>query len=334
MTLTNDDADLYETAYAAALQYMNEMPTRPVVPTAEAIDCLEKLKEPMPDHSTNPKAVIEKLHEIGAPTTVATTGGRYFGFVVGGALPVSIAANWLAATWDQNAGTWVLSPIAAELEDIAGQWLLELFDLPRDTAFGFVTGATMATFSSIAVARSALLRRRGYDFKADGLMKAPNIRIITSEEVHPTNLAALGYAGFGLNQVEYVPTDDQGRIRVDSLPELDDLSIVILQAGNINSGSFDDFGQYAELPGGQGRGFMWTVPLAYGRGSAKVKNILPMGLSWQTRGVSMAINGLISHMILRFISVETPRPSMMLLAYQQHTLCAMRIGRGITSRRN
>jgi glutamate/tyrosine decarboxylase-like PLP-dependent enzyme len=124
---------------------------------------------------------------------------------------------------------------------IAGAWLLELLDLPRDAAFGFVTGATMATYSSIAAARSSLLNRHGYDVKKKGLTGAPRLRIVMSEEIHPTNLASLGYAGIGTDQIEYCPVDDQGRIVPSKMPELDALTIVMLQAGNINSGSFDDF---------------------------------------------------------------------------------------------
>jgi len=237
----SNKSDVYRTAYQASRDYISNLRGQPVMPTTEALEALKTLREPMPIEGNDPSSVIERLHEIGSPNTVVTTGGRFYGFVVGGALPVSIAANWLASTWDQNAGTWVLSPIAGQLEEIAGQWLLDLLDLPRDAVFGLVTGATMATFSSIAAARSAILRRNGYDVKSKGLMGAPPIRIIMSEEVHPTNKAALGYAGFGLDQIEYVPVDDQGRIKVESMPELDQLSIVMLQAGNINSGSFDNF---------------------------------------------------------------------------------------------
>lgn len=237
----SNQMDVYEQAYHASREYITGLDQRAVMPTTESLATLKSLKEPLPEKGENPSAVINQLHRIGSPNTVATTGGRFFGFVVGGALPVSIAANWLASTWDQNAGTWVLSPIAGDLEDISGGWMLDLFGLPKETAFGFVTGATMATFSSISAARSALLKRRGYAVKAQGLAGAPRLRIIMSDEVHPTNKAALGYAGFGLDQIEYVPTDSQGRIIPSELPDLDDTSIVMLQAGNINSGSFDAF---------------------------------------------------------------------------------------------
>lgn len=238
--------DTFKVAYEASLDYLNSLDSRPIVPTPESLAKLKTLKEPLPQKGTDASDVITRLHEIGSPNTVASTGGRYFGFVVGGALPVAAAANWLSTSWDQNAGTWVLSPIAGDLEDIAGKWMLDLLDLPRDAVFGFVTGATMATFSAIAAARSALLKKQGYDVKKYGLAGAPKIRIVMSEEIHPTNKAALGYAGFGLDQIEYVPVDDQGRIIPSEMPELDEKTIVMLQAGNINSGSFDDFQAVAE----------------------------------------------------------------------------------------
>ena len=159
--------DLFHAAYEASRRYMEGLDDRSVMPDSAAIDALGKLHEPLPFSSTDPMTVFEQLDQVGSPATVATTGRRFFGFVVGGALPISIASSWLATTWDQNAGSWLLSPIAGELEVIAGRWMLELLDLPRDAAFGFVTGATMATYSSLAAARSSLLRKQ-----------APELRII------------------------------------------------------------------------------------------------------------------------------------------------------------
>ena len=235
------EEDVFEAAYMASRAYQAALDDRNVMPDEKAIQALRSLHEPMPQNETDGIAVIHQLHDIGSPATVATTGGRFFGFVVGGALPVAVASSWLASTWDQNAGSWLLSPISGELENIAGKWLLDLFDLPRDAAFGFVTGATMATFSSIVAARSSLLRRQGYDVKAKGLAGSPPLRVVMSEEVHPTNIAALGYAGIGIEQIERCPVDDQGRILPEQMPPLDSNTLIMLQAGNINSGSFDDF---------------------------------------------------------------------------------------------
>ncbi len=258
----SEQDDVFETAYRHSRAYMRDIPERAVMPSEEALQKLPQLREPLPFEGEPAAQVIDRLHELGSPNTVASTGGRFFGFVVGGALPVAVAASWLASSWDQNAGTWVLSPIAGDLETVSGEWMLELFGLPRDAVFGFVTGATMATFSSIAAARSALLRRRGFDVKRSGLAGVPPIRLIMSEEIHPTNKAALGYAGFGTDQIEYVPVDDQGRMIPEKMPPLDDLSLVMLQSGNINSGASDDFQTICELAKEAGA---WThVDAAFG----------------------------------------------------------------------
>lgn len=233
--------DLLDDACLLAGRYLVERDARPVMPTKGALEALSELHGRLPETSTDPRAVLLELDRLVSPATVATTGGRFFGFVVGGALPVTVGASWLASAWDQNAGTWILAPGAAELETAAARWVLDLLDLPRDATVGFVTGSTMGAFAAIAAARSALLRRAGWDVKRLGMNGAPPLRIVTSDELHPTNLAALGYAGFGMDAVERVPTDDQGRLIAEALPALDDRTIVILQAGNINSGASDPF---------------------------------------------------------------------------------------------
>lgn len=281
-------SQLLEGAYSAAMRYMKAAAAREVMPTQAAIAALKELREPLPEGSFAAEKVIAELDRLGSPATVATTGGRFFGFVVGGALPVTVAASWLASAWDQNAGTWVLSPIAAELEVVAADWLLELFDLPRDASVGFVTGSTMGAFSAFAAARSGSLRRQGYDYKRKGLNGSPRLRIVTSEELHPTNLAALGYAGFGLDDVERCRTDAQGRIIPEEMPALDERTIVILQAGNINSGAFDPFTEVCEKARAAGA---WVhVDGAFGlwaRGS-RAKRGLAEGVeladSWSTDG--------------------------------------------------
>lgn len=232
---------LLEAAWNTSVRYLHELEARSVMPDEGAIAGLRSLQGPIPEHPTDALSVLGELDRVGSPATVATTGGRFFGFVVGGALPVTVAASWLASAWDQNAGTWILSPIAAELEDVTAGWLLDVLDLPRDATVGFVTGSTMGSFSAIAAARSALLRRAGYDVRRRGLFGAPRLRVVASDELHPTNLAALGYAGFGLDDVERCQTDSQGRVLPGGMPELDDRTIVLLQAGNINSGASDPF---------------------------------------------------------------------------------------------
>lgn len=279
---------LFELTCGLASCYTEDLDAREVVPGAEAIAGLDAFHEPLPMEGTNPEEVINLLDRVGSPATVASTGGRFFGFVVGGALPVAIAAHWLATAWDQNAGSWALAPGAAELETVAAQWLLELLDLPRDAAVGFVTGSTMGTFSAIACARSALLSRMGYSMKREGLTGAPRLRVVATHEIHPTNLSALGYLGFGLDEVLYCPTDDQGRVIPAKMPELGADTIVILQAGNINSGSFDPFEEVCQMARAAGA---WVhVDAAFGlwaRASASRRHLtngIDFADSWSVDG--------------------------------------------------
>lgn len=239
--------DLMKLAYEASIEYVRDLDKRRVVPNESQLASLSSLWEELPEESSPPETALAQLGSTVASGTVASTGGRYFGFVVGGAFPVAIAANWMATAWDQNAGSWILAPSVIELESIAAGWLLEILDLPRDAAVGFVTGSTTGTFSAIAAARSALLNRMGYNVKQKGLSGAPRLRVVMSEEIHPTNVAALGYAGIGQDQIEYCPADQQGQLIVDRMPRLDAQTIVILQAGNINSGGFDPFTKTCEL---------------------------------------------------------------------------------------
>ncbi len=232
---------LYDYVVASAKSFEESLDLRPVTPTEDAERALKYFDEPLADKGSEPLDVIKMLNEVGEPGVVSSRGGRYYGFVTGAAMPVSVAANWLAATWDQNAGPYVLSPTAAVVEEVAGNWVLDLLRLPLESGFGFVTGATMASFTALSAARLSLYRKSGYDLKADGIRNAPKIRFVMSEEIHPTIIIGLQYMGYGKNEFEFVPVDDQGRMIAEKLPMLDDMSIVICQAGNVNSGSFDPF---------------------------------------------------------------------------------------------
>ncbi len=170
-------------AAALAAEYLAGLPTRSVAPTPAALARLHSLDRPFPDGPADPTAVLEELHAVGSPATMATAGGRFFGFVVGGSLPAALAASWLAAAWDQDAGLAVLAPGAAAFEEVALRWLLDALGLPPDCAGGFVTGATMANFTALAAARQAVLRRAGWDVEADGLFGAPPIGVVVGEEV-------------------------------------------------------------------------------------------------------------------------------------------------------
>ncbi|MBI5961099.1 MAG: aspartate aminotransferase family protein, partial [Chloroflexi bacterium] len=189
-----------------------------------------------------PQAAEDTLHLLdtfGSPATVASTGGQYFGFVIGGALPVTQAASWLATIWDQNAAFFTTSPIAAKIEEVALRWLVDLFQFPSNTAGAFVTGATMANFTALAAARHAILERQGWDVEAQGLFGAPEIKLVVGDEVHVSLLKALSLLGLGRDRVIRVPVDNQGRMIPGQLPPLDDRTIVCVQAGNVNSGAVD-----------------------------------------------------------------------------------------------
>jgi glutamate/tyrosine decarboxylase-like PLP-dependent enzyme len=231
--------DLLETAAVRSARYAAGLSTRRVAPAAEDLARLEALGGPLPRTPSDPKEILALLDDVGSPATVATTGGRYFGFVTGGALPAAVAANWLAAVWDQNAALSVMSPVAARLEEIVLAWTLELLGLPPSCGAGFVTGTTMANFSALAAARTALLSRRGWDVEESGIFGAPPLRVMVGEEVHVSLLKALAMLGLGRSRVIRVPVDGQGRMRAEALPELDDQTFVCIQAGNVNTGAFD-----------------------------------------------------------------------------------------------
>jgi len=190
--------------------------------------------------------VLAELDELGSPATVASAGRRYFGFVTGGSLPVTVAASWLASAWDQNAGLVACSPIGAKLEQVALDWLKDLFHLPRDSGGGFVTSATAANFSALAAARHALLARAGWDVEAQGLFGAPPITVVVGEEVHASVQKALSMVGLGRERVARVPCDAQGRMLREKMPPITERTIVCVQAGNVNTGAFDPVAEICE----------------------------------------------------------------------------------------
>src|SRR5271154_3087367 len=233
---------LVETAERAA-RYLEDIANRRVAPLPADVARLEALAGPLPEAPSDPSEVLALLDNFGSPATVATAGGRYFGFVIGGSLPAALAANWMAGAWDQNAAMQVMSPVAAKLEEIVLAWMVDLLGLPAGSGAGFVTGTTMANFSALAAARTALLTRAGWDVEEDGLFGAPPIRVVVGEEVHISVLKALSMLGLGRSRLTRVPVDDQGRMRADALPQLDDRTLICFQAGNVNTGAFDPAGE-------------------------------------------------------------------------------------------
>jgi glutamate/tyrosine decarboxylase-like PLP-dependent enzyme len=224
-----------------ALVYLSTIRERAVAPQPQAIAALSALDTPLPAHASDPARTLELLDRFVSPATMGMAGPRFFGFVIGGSLPATLAANWLAGAWDQNATLFAATPGVARLEEIALRWLVDLFELPHGTGGAFITGATVANFTALAAARNGVLARAGWNVEADGLFGAPSITVVAGEEAHPTVLKSLGMLGLGCARIVRVPVDDQGRMRADALPEIRGPTIVLLQAGNVNTGSFDPF---------------------------------------------------------------------------------------------
>ena len=230
---------LLDQAHGYANEYLNYVDTREVYPSDESIANLAVFDEPLPALGSDPAETLALLHRHGSPATVAQGGGRYFGFVNGGVHPPALAARWLADTWDQNSALYVMSPIAAKLESVCEGWLSELFRLPKETAVGFVGGTSMSLVCGIAAARGELLRRQGWDVGEKGLFGAPDIRVVVGGQAHGVVLKTLSLLGLGRDRVETVPVDDQGAMKADAVPVLDEKTLLIVQAGNVNTGAFD-----------------------------------------------------------------------------------------------
>jgi len=239
-------SDLLDNAAKRASRYLETIDARSVAPEEAALAALAGFDQAFPERASSAEAVLAELDEIGSPATMASAGGRFFGFVIGGALPVTVAANWLATAWDQNAGLVVTSPTNAVLENVSLRWVKDLFHLPVQCAGGFVTCATTANFSALAAARHALLARAGWDVEARGLFGAPALTVVVGDEVHASVQKALSLVGFGRDRVVRVPVDAQGRMRLDAFPEVDDRTIVCVQAGNVNSGAIDPVPEICE----------------------------------------------------------------------------------------
>ena len=230
---------LLESVAERASRYLDEIQERRVSPSAEAIAALDAFVEPLPEKPSEPNDVLRMLDELGSPATMGISGARFFGFVIGGSVPAALAANWLATAWDQNAGLFLATPISAVLEEVATEWLIDALKLPAGCGSAFVTGATVANFTALAAARHAVLARAGWDVESRGLFGAPEIQVIVSDEAHPSVIKSLGMLGLGRDRVVRVPTDGQGRMIAERMPELRAPAIVCLQAGNVNTGAFD-----------------------------------------------------------------------------------------------
>jgi len=233
-------APLLRDAADRAIRFLEGIDARPVAP--RGLEALEGLRHPLPEHESDPAETLRVLDEVVGPATMAIPGGRFLGFVIGGALPVTVAASWLATAWDQNAGLWTVTPGVAALEEVALEWLVDVLGLPRGTGAGFVTGATVANLTCLAAARHAVLERAGWAVEADGLFAAPHITVVVGAEAHPTLFKSLGLLGLGRKRVVRVPVDGQGRMLPEKLPPIEGPTIVCAQAGNVNTGAVDPLG--------------------------------------------------------------------------------------------
>jgi glutamate/tyrosine decarboxylase-like PLP-dependent enzyme len=248
----NDERKILDRALEEAAGFLDSLSGRRVAARTDVEGVAAALRRPLPDQGAEPLEVIEELIAGAEPGLVAMPSGRFFGWVIGGVLPATLAADWLTSTWDQNAGLLASSPAAAGAEWVASEWLLELLGLPRNSAVGFVTGAMIANFTCLAAARHDVLRRAGWDVEGDGLHGAPSVTVIVGEERHETVDVALRFLGLGEQRSIVVPADDQGRIRLEALTDTlaqvgNNPVILCLQAGNVHSGAFDPIAAAVDL---------------------------------------------------------------------------------------
>ncbi len=284
----HDELELMADADARAARYIGSVQTRRVFPDHEALDGLARFSEDLPNKGRPPGEGLALLDDAGSPATVTSNGPRYFGFVVGAALPAAAAADRLIGAWDQGATLAMTSPVSAKVEEVAAQWILEILDLPRESAVGFGTSATACGITCLAAARRSLLKKHGWNLDEDGLIGAPPIRIVVSEKIHIVVLKALRILGFGKKDILLAPVDAFGRVDPARLPAVDDKTIVCLQAGEVNTGEFDPFPEI--IPTAKAAGAWVHVDGAFGlwaRASAPNRHLtegIELADSWTTDG--------------------------------------------------
>lgn len=240
-------SELYKQVFEYATEFLSQANDLPIQVDETARLNLQYLDVELQEEGIDANEVIDELQHWVTPATMKMGSPRFFGFVIGGAYPVSVASNWLGTAWDQNTGLEKTTPAAAMLEKVSAKWMLDLLGLPVESATAFVTGATVANFTALAAARNQIFTTAGWDVEADGLIGAPDLHIIISEESHPTVYKSLSMLGLGRNRVIKVSTDEQGRMDMTKFPEIRDRTLIITQAGNINSGAFDPIGDICDL---------------------------------------------------------------------------------------
>jgi glutamate/tyrosine decarboxylase-like PLP-dependent enzyme len=272
---------LFDEARTAAYNYADRALERNVFPRPEALANLSNFDEELPAKPGNPLQILQQLDEFGSPATVAQIGGRYFGLVNGGVLPISLAVRWLTDFWDQNTPLYLSSPVASHLEVVTEQWLRKLFYLPDSCVAGYVSGSSTSILCGIAAARQRNFDRLDWEFNRRGYDGAPKLRVIASRQAHGTVSKAIALLGFGTDNVEWVDADAEGRIQTDQVPQLDESCILLLQAGNVNSGAFDDFKTLCSKA--QKAGAWVHIDGAFGLWAAASKQ-----LEHLTRGIELA----------------------------------------------
>jgi len=239
--------EILENAAQRGIAYRETISDRSVAPTTDAVAAVDRFIEPLPEDGMPDVDTIALLDEVGSPASIAVAGPRFFGFVIGGSLPVTVASNWLSCAWDQNVCMHEVTPATARIEQVALDWMIDLFGLPAQTGAGFVTGTTVANFTALAAARHRVFEQADWNVESDGLIGAPKVTLIVGDEAHPTLFKSLGMLGLGRDRVVRIPTDEQGRMIATEIPAIDGPTIVCTQAGNINSGAFDPIGDICDL---------------------------------------------------------------------------------------
>jgi glutamate/tyrosine decarboxylase-like PLP-dependent enzyme len=250
----NERELLHATADYAG-EFLETLDERPIRPEADVDELMRALGGPLPEEGMDPRAVVASLVEDASPGIMGIPSGRFFGFVIGGALPSALAADWLTSTWDQNSGLYAAGPASAVVEEVCRGWLAELLGLPADVSVAYVTGCQMAHVTALAAARHHVLAQAGWDVPQNGLAGSPPIRVVVGAKRHVTLDRALRLLGIGSVSLEVVPVDDQGRMRVDELALGDGPTIVCGQAGEVNTGAFDDLDAIADAAAESGAWF-------------------------------------------------------------------------------
>ena len=245
-TDSSPQRDTLERATALALAYLDSLDSAPVAATATLAELRGRFVRPLAEQGVDPLTVIEELSRDSAGGLLGSAGGRFYGWVIGAGLPAALAADWLTAAWDQNAGLYACGPAAAVVEEVCGTWLKDVLGLPSTASFALVTGCQMAHVTCLAAARHAVLARAGWDVNRDGLAAAPGIRLFTSSDLHGTTTRAVKLLGLGTANMRVMPSDDASQLRPADLKEAlaaepQHPSIVVLQAGDVNCGAFDPF---------------------------------------------------------------------------------------------